>query len=460
MQSNASVAGAEAGGIDAIVLGAGASGLRAALELRRAKRTVVVLEARDRVGGRTLSETINGARFDLGGQWLGPDQHRVHRLTRELGLRTFATFHEGRKVLELDGKISSYSGTIPKLPIASLIETELALRRINRLVEATPVTDPRTRPNAAALDAMTLGEWTRAHIRSTKVRRILASAVQVIFGCEPDEISMLHVLTYCKSGVSFQKLIDIPGGAQQDRWVDGAQALSLGMARELGDAVKLEQFAYAVEQDGRGVTVHTQKGSFTARRLIVAMAPPLAGRLRYSPALPARRDQLTQRMPMGATMKVMAVYRRPFWRDKGFSGEVVSDDGLISLAFDNTDASGNVSALLGFVVGANARRWGAVSAEERQRAVLRAFAKWFGPDALEPIGYHEKDWTADPLAGGCPIAIMSPRGWTDGGDVLRAPCGRIHWAGTETALEWMGFIEGALDAGERAAHEVLTALRV
>lgn len=439
---------------DVLIVGAGLSGLAAARELHRRGLRVRVLEARERVGGRTLSEPFAGTTIDRGGQWVGPTQDRVLALCDEVGAKRFPTWNQGRKVLDLAGRTSTYTGDIPSLPPLALLELEMLMRRVDRRAKQCPPGELRAHAHATRWDEVTLAEWQRRFVLSPGVRALVDCAVRVVFGAEPDEISRLQFLSYVNTAGGLRRLIEIADGAQEERVAGGTQQLSEALAKPLGDAVVLGTPVRAVVQVGQGVEVRTDRGSFRASRVIVAVPPPLAARIAFEPALPPDRDALMQRLPMGGTVKCFAFYDRPFWRDEGFSGEVVCDGRPLTVVFDNTTADGT-PGLLGFVVGRPARSWSGIAPESRREAVLTQLARWFGPRAASPVAYTEKDWSDDPWTRGCPIAAAGPGVLSAYGDALRRPFGRVHWAGTETATQWAGFLEGALQAGERAAQEVI-----
>jgi monoamine oxidase len=210
----------------------------------------------------------------------------------------------------------------------------------------------------------------------------------------------------------------------------------------------------AIEQDAEGLTVRGDAASYRARLAIVAVPPLLAGRIHYAAPLPAKRDQLTARMPMGSVIKYIAAYQRPFWREAGFSGEAVSDTGITVTTFDDSSHDGRQAALVTFSDARAARDWSDRSCDERRAAVLAEFVRFFGPEAATPVAFVEKNWNDDPWSGGCYVGVTGPGTLTTFGDALRSPCGRIHWAGTETATEWMGYLDGAIQSGQRAAAEV------
>ncbi len=444
------------GTADVIVVGAGLSGLFAARKLARAGVGVAVVEARDRVGGRTWSGKLGDGTFDFGAQWTGPGQPRMTALVEELGLTIHPQYAEGRKILDLEGKVSTFTGTIPRVAPWKLVRLQLAIWKVERMLRQVPPEAPWEAPKAALWDSMTLLDWERRHLKNRHVIALFNTAVRVIFGSDASELSLLHVLHYLHSGGGLMKLVETHGGNQDSRIEGGAQTLSTRMAEEL-DTVVLSAPVREVRQSEGGVAVVTDAGTWTGKRAVLALPPPLADRIVYSPRLPTLRDQLTQRSPMGGTVKVFALYDRPFWRDRGLSGESACTAGPLTVTFDNCTETGQ-ACLLAFVTARHARGWSDRPAEERRGLVLKSFAKWFGDEALKPTLYHEADWAAEPFSDGAPIATFPPGTLSVFGPALRRPCGRIHWAGTETARESCGFMEGALEAGDRVADEVLAAL--
>lgn len=442
------------GDVDVVVVGAGLAGLRAADLLVRAGRSVRVLEARERVGGRLLSERVGRAIFDLGAQWIGPRQHRVAALASELGLGTFPTFDRGSKVMVLGSEVRRYEGTIPKLDPLSLLELQLTLSRVDAMRREISLRRPDESLGASERDAETLGSWLARTVRSPGVRALTASAVRVVFGVEPRELSMLTFLFYVQGGGGLMPLIEIEGGAQETRFVRGAAGLAGGLAERLGDRVTTGAPVRAVEASGDGVVVRFDGGAVRAGRAIVAVPPSLSRRIAFTPALPIARRRVIERSPVGATTKHVLLYDRAFWRDDGLSGEAVCDEGPFSVAFDNTSADGAQPALLAFAVGQQARELASRSEADRKRAVREQLARCFGPRALEATAHVERDWAREPWTRGCPVGLAMAGTLSEHGVGLRAPCGPIHWAGTETAHEHHGFLEGALESAERVVREL------
>jgi monoamine oxidase len=442
--------------VDAVVIGAGISGLYAARKLQRAGKSVCVLEARDRVGGRTLSAPLGNDVIDLGGQWIGPKQHRITALARELGVQTFPQHVGGKKIMEIGGRRTTYGGFIPKVPVRSMLDigVEWLCRRV-------PLDAPWSAKRAREWDALSVEAFKQRTIRTKPARAVFDFAVRSIFAAEPSEVSFLFFLFYLRSGKGFLQLAEADGGAQQDRFVGGAQRVSLAMAeglRETGVAIELEAPVRAIKQDEGGITVTSDRGEFRAGRVIVAIPPALAHSIVFEPALPIARRHLHGRMPMGSAIKCVVAYDRAFWREQGFSGEALSDGHPLRLVFDDCAHDGSQAALVAFVLGSAVRKWGDASEEELKTAVLEHLERLFGREARAATHFISQNWPAEQWSQGCYVGIMAPGVLTEVGEALREPCGRIHWAGTETAREGCGYFEGAIEAADRAASEVIARL--
>lgn len=457
---------------DVAIVGAGLAGLVAARRIVAAGAEPLVLEARERVGGRLLNEEIgDGKVVEVGGQWIGPTQERIAALAAELGIATFPTYDEGQHLIEMSGKVASYSGSLADARLGlvrelskaisplALADFEQARARLDRMARRVPLDEPWTAPKAASWDGQTFATWIRRNTRTAAARSLFELATEAVWAAEPSDVSLLHVLFYTRSGSGFNSLIGTGGGAQQDRFHGGSQRIAKAMAAELGgQRLRLGAPARRIEHGAQGVHVYADGVTVHARRAIVAIPPTLAGRIAYQPQLPARRDQLTQRMPQGTVIKTMAIYERPFWREAGLSGQATSDTGPAKVVFDNSPPDGTPGVLLGFLEGRLARQWGGRPEAERREAVLAGHARLFGERAARPERFIERVWAEEEWTRGCYGCLMTTGGWTEYGSALREPIGPLHWASAETATAWSGYMDGAVQSGERAATEVLAAL--
>jgi monoamine oxidase len=451
------VAGPKTREADVVVVGAGLAGLAAARALTASGASVVVLEARERVGGRLLNHDLgDGKVVEVGGQWIGPTQDRLAALARQLGVETFPTHAEGYNLLEYKGSVRRYTDTIPRINPAVLVDVEQAQRRLNRLARRVPLDAPWETPNAAKLDGQTVATWMGRHLATKSGRTLLELGIEAVWAAQPEDMSLLHVLFYIHSAGNLERLFDTEGGAQQDRFVGGSQLIPLRMSEELGEGrLVLGAPVRRIEHAADRVTVHADGALARGRRAILAIAPTLAGRIAYDPPLPGYRDQLTQRMPLGTVAKCMAVYAEPFWRSEGLSGQGMSDRGPVRLTFDNSPPDGSPGVLLGFLEGRHARELGRLRAEERRAAVVDCFARMFGPRAASPDDYIERLWAEEEWTRGCYGCHMPTGAWTAYGPALRPPIEPLHWAGAEYAQVWNGYMDGAVRSGEAAAEDVV-----
>lgn len=444
---------------DYIVVGAGYAGLIATRELLRAGKTVKLLEARDRIGGRVHTQQFDDFYLDLGGTWIGPSQDKIYALCKEFGIETFKTYDEGKSTLVMDGKIKHYKGLIPPLPIPALLSLDGAIKKITKLSKTVNLERPWETPDAQKWDSMTLQTWMEKQMSISKARRLFRIASEAIFAAHPSDLSMLHAMFYTKSGRDFDTLMNVQNGAQEERIYGGAQTPANRLADTFPpDTLQLNAPVKAIIQTDEGVEVVGKNFSCKAQRVIVAIPPTLAGRIDYQPLLPANRDQLTQRIPMGSVWKCYAVYPKPFWRAKGLNGLSATDEGYVTVTFDNSPRDASKGIMMGFVLANQAKYFSLLSANERRETALQQFAAFYGDEALKPKLYLDKSWSEEEFSRGCYAGVMPTGAWTTLGKYLRQPCGRIHWAGTETSDVWNGYIDGAIRSGERAAAEVLREL--
>uniref|UniRef100_A0A674MV16 Amine oxidase n=1 Tax=Takifugu rubripes TaxID=31033 RepID=A0A674MV16_TAKRU len=402
------------------------AGLSAAKLLKATGLNPVVLEARDRVGGRTFTVRNKETKWvDLGGAYIGPTQNRILRLAKEYGIKTY--------------KVNEEENLVHYVHI--------------------PQEAPWKAPHAEEWDKMSMQQLFDKICWTSTVQRFATLFVNVNVTSEPHEVSALWFLWYVKQCGGTMRIFSTSNGGQERKFEGGSSQISECMARELGERVKLESPVYSIDQTGDMVLVKTLDNEiYSAKYVIVATPPGLNLKIHFNPELPPLRNQLIHRVPMGSVIKCMVYYKENFWRKRGFCGTmVIEDEGApIGLTLDDTKPDGSAPAIMGFILARKCRKLCVLPKEERLKRICEIYSKVLGTEeALHPVHYEEKNWCEEEYSGGCYTAYFPPGIMTQFGRVLRQPVGRLYFAGTETATEWSGYMEGAVQAGERAAREVL-----
>lgn len=433
-----------------VVAGAGLAGLTAATALLARGVDVVVLEARERVGGRTHGiEVAPGRIVDAGAAYLGRRHTALHALIAELGLRTTPTSMTGDSTFALVGAPVRCPGRFPPLKAVALGEM---FELLDELTKSVRLDAPWLGPDAARLDTLTAAEWADQNLVHADARLFFPLFLGEMMAADPRDVSVLHMAFYLRSGGGIRYLNAFEGGAQEDRIDGGAQQLCAALAARLGDRVKLGHPVRAVRQTAGRVSLDSRDASFDADAAIVALPPRLAESIDFQPALRARRASAAT--APGCAVKLHLIYPAPLWRAHGLSGWSMNADGPLLSTVDDSPPDGSVGVLTGFVTGHEARRFAALTPAGQRAAALAQAARLF-PELPAPIGYHATDWVNAEYSRGCYAALFGPGDWIRHGPELTRPHGRVHWAGTETSTEFFGLMEGAIRSGHRAVSEIL-----
>ncbi|MFF7848074.1 flavin monoamine oxidase family protein [Streptomyces sp. NPDC007910] len=442
--------------VDVVIVGAGFAGLTAAERLVDMGASVLVLEGRDRVGGRSFSGEVAGVKVDLGATWVAERHTAVLDLAKRLGCSTTAQFHEGVNVLWMAGQRRTWTGTMPTVEPVDLEDLGRVQVAMDELLATIDVDAAWKSPDAEKLDSISFGEWLDQHQAATSTRALMTIASKVQWGCNPGEVSLLHVLRYIQAVGGLDHMLAVEGGQQQDRITETTQEIANRLAEKLGDRIVLDTRVREISQDDDGVTVRTDSAVISAKYVIVTAAPEHRSYIDFLPALPEKTEGLTKTWPMGKLSKAFVAYDKPFWRAEGLSGEALMDSGTAFITFDVSPDDGP-GILMVFCA---PRMYDGFDEETRRSRIIQQMVDLYGPQASTPIDYVDHCWGTEPFAPGGPHPAVGPYAVTSYGSALTEPHGRVHWSGTETAGEWVGTLNGAVLTGLRTAKEVAQRLGV
>jgi putrescine oxidase len=444
---------------DVVVVGAGATGLTVATDLEKAGFSTIVVEARDRIGGRLRTETIDGAVLELGGQWVSPDQEALLATLDELGLETFERYRHGESVyVDATGTATRFTGDLFPTSPATQVEIERLIARLSALTAEVDPAEPWNHPRAAELDAQSFAGWLEQNSDDAEARANVGLFIAEAMITKPSHaFSVLQALLMAASAGGFEHLVDADFILDR-RVVGGLQQVPLLLAEQLGDRVHLGQPARRIEYSDDGVVLTTDDLVVRARRAVVAVPPNLYSRIEYSPALPPVRQQMHQHLSLGLVIKVHAVYATPFWRAAGLSGTAFSPFQVAHEAYDNSGHDEDTGTLVAFVSGETADAMLALAPDARRAVILDSLASYFGDEARSPAVYFESDWVSEEWTGGAYAASFDLGGLARWGAHLRSPVGPVRFASSDLAAEGYQHVDGAIRIGHDVAEELAASL--
>jgi monoamine oxidase len=444
------------GAMRVVIVGAGLAGLTAAVDLATAGAEVTVLEARDRVGGRMHGIPVSGGVVaDGGAAYLGVRHTELLALVREHGIGLASTEMAGDSTFLVSDRRTTTASRVPPLDAVALGDL---FDRLEDLVAEVRPDAPWESPRAKHLDQLTAAQWLADEVGHPDAQTFFPLFLGEMMAADPTAISVLHMAFYLCSGGGIRYLNAFEGGAQQWRIDGGAHLLCDALAARLGERVRLCHPVSAIDQDADAVVVRCvsdvdgTRSEYRADQVVVAVPPLLAQQIEFRPAL--RTSRATAATGHGCAIKIHLSYPTPVWRDHGLSGWSVSANGPLLSTVDDSPPNESAGVLTGFVTGAAAPAFSALSPAEQQDAAL-AHARRLFPELPPPTRCTVTDWLAETYSRGCYAALFGPGDWLRLGPTLTTPHGRVHWAGTETSLEFFGLMEGAIRSGQRVATELI-----
>jgi putrescine oxidase len=443
---------------DVVIVGAGPSGLTAARELKKAGLSVAVLEARDRVGGRTWTDTIDGAMLEIGGQWVSPDQTALMDLLDELGLKMYPRYRDGESVyIGADGKRTQYTGDTFPVNETTKAEMDKLVAILDELAAEIGPTEPWAHPKARELDTISFHHWLRRNSTDEEACNNIGLFIAGGMLTKPAHaFSALQAVLMAASAGSFTHLTD-EDFILDKRVIGGMQQVSLLQAAELGADVVLNSPVRTIKWDDNGVTVVSEQATVNARYVIMAVPPNLYSRVSFDPPLPRRQHQMHQHQSLGLVIKVHAVYDTPFWREDGLSGTGFSAGALVQEVYDNTNYGDTRGTLVGFVSDEKADAVFELSAEDRKKAILESIAGFLGDKALTPEVYYESDWGSEEWTRGAYASSYDLGGLHRYGKDQHANVGPIYWSSSDLAAEGYQHVDGAVRMGQATAARIVEA---
>ncbi len=448
--------------LDVLIIGGGYSGLSCALTLQKNKKNFLLLEASAHAGGRALEQVLdNNFRLELGGQYIAPPQKRVTQLIKDMGLQTYQAWGQGNHFFLYEEKVGTYQnspieclGTLLQNKLVQL-EIEKALALLSEMFKDISPSAPWESKNSELWDGMTFQTWINSELTTFPAKQFFRFMTNQGFSTEPEQVSLLQMLWFFKTSHGLPPWA--LGGGQANRVEGGTGLVALKMAEKIQDKIKYKEPVFKIVQQDDFALIYTEKTIYKAKSVIVCVPSQLISSIHYEPGLPPDLHRSFSSLQTGNSMKVQAVYTKPFWRDKNFSGNGISYNGIPTFTYDNSGKDGSPGVLLGFITAGQATKWNRQSKKERKEAVLNTWASIFGPEILQPLDYIEQDWLQEPYIRGGHGCHFPPGVWKELGPALGKEhmphFGKITFASSDIAKDWNGYLEGALYAGEQAAIE-------
>ncbi|OQR74326.1 amine oxidase-like [Tropilaelaps mercedesae] len=402
---------------------------------------------------------------DIGGAYVGATQNYLLRTLQELNLQD-KLYHinvQDKFMFMINGRRYTHPAEdFPHFwnPLAEM-DVNNFFRTLDDMGKEIPVQAPWDAPHAGEWDKMTYKEFIQKTCWTKAGREFAEFFIQINVTSEPYEASLLWFLWYIKQCGGVKRIVSIKGGGQEMKMKGGMQQLSEKMAESLGDRVKLSHAVVSVKHSNHGVLVRCINGiEFEGSHIILATAPPMQMKIHFSPNLGPLRTQLMQRVPMGSVWKLQVYYKTAWWHELGFNGAVGSTPSEtyapVIYTIDDTKPDGSFPSLIGFMPADRARKLLHLTPQQRCDMLKKMYNHAFQTDkANDVVHYLEHNWMGEEYTGGCYSCMFPPGVLTTFRGTLRDPIGRVHFAGTETAWEWSGYINGGIMSGERAAKEVL-----
>lgn len=443
---------------DVCVIGAGVAGLIAADTLLAAGLSVDVFEAQAAVGGRVKDTVLaNTVSLELGANWFSSQQPLIKAQIERFGLETVKTHNDGDHLIWWDGKRTSFRGAIPSLGLLKKGDIIQGMLRFDMAMVKVKKKEPWS-DTLLNYDHLSFGQWIDTTLRTRMGREFFHMVSEMVFGAESHTVSFLYALYYSSRSVSLSSLISVAKGHQEFRFKDGPGDLCRNIAATIGkDRILLNTPVRSINIADGHVDVEAKSTSGRYRAVLFAVPPPAARKILFSPPRSTSRERLLQALKMGRVIKIQVVYQRPYWRERGLSGQVMSNSYPLSYTIDNSPANGQRGVLAAFVCTSQAKQFMDTRIDHKE-VVAAAINQMFGCSFPEPEEVLVEDWAANEWIGGSYGAYFPPGAMTQMGELMREQDPPIYWCGAEYGQTHPCQIEGALESGLRSAQSIGAAL--